>query len=169
MIDTMNVIRLGLGEYGSSRDQDTVYVAFGLGSCIGVALYDSSAKVGAMAHVVLSNSQTAVLRGGEFSPGRFADTSIPRLLSDMVAKGARREKIIAKIAGGADMFGLNNGKQGILRIGEQNVDAVKESLKKHNVPLVAMDVLGRQGRTMQLFITDGRVTVRTIGGQERAL
>jgi chemotaxis protein CheD len=163
------VIRLGLGEMGASRDSEVVFVAFGLGSCVGVALYDEFANTGGMVHIVLANSQTASIRGITPVYGRFADTAIPKLIEDMGLHGARKSRIKAKIAGGADMFGLAGAKPGVPRIGEQNVAAVRDILSREGIPIIAQDVLGREGRTMQFFVKDSRCTVRTIGGQERAI
>lgn len=97
-----------------------------LGSCVGVTLVDRGRKIGGMAHVILPDSSE-----GSGDPGKFADCAVELLLESMLAAGARRGRICAKMAGGAQMFGSasQNG------LGERNIDAVKERLKKHLIPI----------------------------------
>lgn len=71
-----------------------------LGSCIGVAVYDRVAKVGGMAHVILPDSNE-----GSGDPGKFADTAVDLLVENLVAEGAEKKRVAAKMAGGATMFG----------------------------------------------------------------
>ncbi len=73
-----------------------------LGSCVGVALYHPRLKVGALAHIVLPKSS-----GGGAAPGKFADTAIPYMIAELAKAGAARAGLVAKIAGGACMFGVS--------------------------------------------------------------
>lgn len=125
-----------------------------LGSCIGIALYDLKAGVGGMAHVMLPEAT-----GPTESPGKFADTGVDSLLQDVLKGGASRSRLLAKIAGGAAMFGAASDTG----IGARNAKAVMERLKKHEIKLVAHEVGGNKGRRMSLNPQTGDVEVQVIG------
>jgi chemotaxis protein CheD len=84
----------------------------------------------------------------------------------MLQWGARREKIVAKIFGGARMFDGFAGCRGILQIGDENIVAAREVLKELEIPLVAECVGGRTGRTIVLDLSDGSVLVRHVNDTE---
>ena len=153
---------VGMAEAKVTTSAGGVLVALGLGSCIGVCLYDPYVKVAGMAHVVLPNSA-----GHEASIGKFADTAVPLLLDMMKKHGAIQTRIRAAIAGGAQLFAFN-GSGPRLEIGPRNATAVQEQLLSHRITIIASDVGGNTGRTVHLF-ADGQVLVKTIGQGEREL
>lgn len=150
-------------------DPDTVVVATGelavadaprvlltpaLGSCVGVAVWDPARRRGGLAHVMLpSPTSTRALGKTE----RFATVAVPRLV-DAVADGAPRRALVAKIAGGATMFG---GQSGLGGIGARNVEEVLRQLALLRVRLVAEDTGGTHARTMELHTGTGLVVVRS--------
>ncbi len=157
------VITVGLGELAVSDHPEAVLVAFGLGSCVGVAAYDPVRKAGGLLHAMLPQH-----RNGDKNLTKFVDTGIPELLNRLLALGARREQIIWRYAGGAQMLaapGLSNR----FNIGAQNVGMTREVLARYALRVVGQDTGGHQGRTVRLFIADGRVTVREVSGLERLL
>ena len=159
----MTIINVGMGEIQVSKSQGTYLAAPGLGSCIGVTVYDPKVKVAGMVHVVLpdsSNSNKEIT-----SPGKYADTAIPELLDKVTKLGAIKSNLIVKISGGAQMFNLEKGGN-ILNIGMRNNIAVKAALSKEGLILKAADVGGNKGRTVKLEVSTGRVSVRIIGQQE---
>ncbi|MGO0121718.1 chemotaxis protein CheD [Desulfothermobacter acidiphilus] len=137
-----------------------VLITLGLGSCVGVALYDPIKKVGGLLHVMLP-------RSSEFTrnshPAKFADTGVPLLLAELLKLGADRRLLEAKIAGGAQMF------EGMVNIGERNVKAVKEALASAGIKLIAADVGGNRGRTMVLDTSTGKVIIKTLGASPKEL
>ncbi|NLM38941.1 MAG: chemotaxis protein CheD [Firmicutes bacterium] len=136
-----------------------VLTTVGLGSCVGVALYDSVAQVGVMGHVFLP---TARRRNETVDmPGKYADTAIPALIDEAVRLGAQKRRLWAKLAGGANLFPNLTTSNG--NIGSQNIKAVLENLALHDIPVVGQDVSGSHGRKMRFFVEDGRVTVTAIG------
>jgi len=139
-------------------------VAPGLGSCIGLIMYDYMNRIGGMVHVVLPDSSNAN-KSPNSLPGKYADTAIPSLLENLVKIGASRSSIIVKIAGGAQMFSLEKGGN-VLNIGMRNTIAVKAALAKENLIIKACDTGGNKGRTCKLEISTGKVYVRSIGQQE---
>ncbi|MER3472460.1 MAG: chemotaxis protein CheD [Armatimonadota bacterium] len=157
-------LTVGMGEICVVRGAGNVLTALGLGSCIGVCLYDPLARVAGMVHVVLPKSQAD--KPGDL-PGKFADTAIPAIVQQMVNMGASASRLKAAFAGGAQLFqfGVNNS----LDVGARNSEAVVEALKQMGIPLVARDVGGSAGRTLRLISDNGLVVVRVIGGNERDL
>jgi len=151
MSDMLNV---GIGEI-AVLDKPGKIGAIGLGSCVAVAMYDPIAKVGGMVHVLLPDS-----RGQDTElPGKFADTGVPYLLKLMEQKGARKDRIVVKIAGGASLMNVSVGSFG--DIGKRNVEAVKEQLNALGLHLQGEDTGGNEGRTFILDLTAGVFTVKT--------
>ncbi len=162
----MQTVPVGLGELKAAAEKGCVLVCYGLGSCIGLALYDPTAHVGVMVHIVLPDSSLS--RGGRTPPGKFADTAVPAAVEEAVRLGAVPSRLIARMAGGARMLHvIGAGNQ--LDIGSRNASAVREVLSRHGIPLVAEDTGGTYGRTLQLFVGTGRLLVSTVGRGEREL
>jgi chemotaxis protein CheD len=133
-----------------------------LGSCVGVVLYDRIARLGGVAHVVLPES-----RGATEQLGRFADTAIPALISDIDRALGRpsRGRLSAKLAGGASMFQAGPA----LNIGQRNCEAVERILAELGVKIEAKDVGGDAGRHLTLDTRSGIVTIRVPGGAEYSI
>lgn len=131
-----------------------------LGSCIGVALYDRVARVGGLAHVILPDSSE-----GSGDPGKFADTAVDMLLEQVVAARGEQKRLVAKITGGASMFGGETTSG----LGLRNSDAVRARLTHHAIRLAASDVGGTKGRRMLLDPETGDVEVQVIGETARVL
>lgn len=137
---------------------DAVLVTLGLGSCVAITLHDAERRVGGLAHILLPSP---ALSRRDQSPGKFPQTAIPLLMQDMVARGAAASRITARIAGGASMFG-NLQPAGTIQMGERNLVAVRAALTHHSVPLVGSAVGGDFGRTVRLYVGDGRMEVSTV-------
>lgn len=133
-----------------------ILVALGLGSCVGVIIYDSIARIGGIAHVMLPDSTKFIAQTDQ---DKFADIAIPKLIDEMVRYGARVENLTVKIAGGAQMFaGLANTE---MDVSSRNVDAVKETLKKENLKISGEDTGLNFGRTVKLDTITGKVEIST--------
>jgi chemotaxis protein CheD len=150
---------IGIGDY---RVGSFPMITIGLGSCIGLTLYDPNLRVGAMAHIMLPES------GGRTDrPGKYADTAVPLLVKELITLGCKNRSIVAKIAGGACMFeyfgtGLN--------IGERNAEKVRILLKERHIQLAAEDVGGKVGRSVTFLPSDsGRVLIRRADGSSNNL
>ncbi len=155
---------VNMGQIGV-MSQMGILTTVGLGSCVGVTLHDSVAKVGAMGHVFLPRSRN---KNDELSnPGKYADTAIPALIHLVVSAGGNPGRLVAKIAGGAHLFagsGLNS-----MQVGSNNVKAVIKHLKQAKIPIIGQDVAGTQGRKMRLFVETGVVEVTTIGKESKTI
>lgn len=150
-----NGLKVGIGEYKSSRAPQSL-VTIALGSCVGIALYESQSRVGGLSHIMLPDS-TAF--HGEKKPGKFADLAIPSLIDEMRLLGAKGE-LTAKIAGGASMF---QGKKMSphLQIGRRNVEAVKKILEELNIPILGEHTGDYVGRSMKFDLEKQTIQVRT--------
>ena len=130
----------------------------GLGSCVALILYDTSLKIGGMAHIMLPGSDNGT---GLNRPYQYAGVATDFLLKKLRAKGASRENIVAKMVGGASMF-TNDGSSEPT-VGERNIVSIRHILDEEGIPLVAKDVGGNYGRSIQLHLDSGKVTVLSIG------
>ncbi len=153
-----NVIKVGMADLNVAVSP-FVLTTLGLGSCVGVCLYDSITKVAGMAHIMLPYS---VQNKGEINPAKYADTGITLLIEEMAKKGAMKSRLIAKLAGGAQMFQFKQ-ENDIIKIGQKNIQACKEMLEKFNIKIVAEDTGGNFGRTIELSAVDGKLQIKTIG------
>ena len=135
-------------------------ITLGLGSCIGLVVYDSFAKVAGMAHIMLPNSRG--LSASE-KVGKFADTAVPAIIEEMLKKGATRTRIKAKIAGGAQMFALPGMSADFLTVGAKNVNETMARLRRMGIALVASDTGGNKGRTIEFSTSNWMLKVKTLG------
>ncbi|MCR8630789.1 MULTISPECIES: chemotaxis protein CheD [Paenibacillus] len=131
----------------------------GLGSCVGLTLYDSKALVAGMAHVMLPDSDIA--REGKLNIAKYANTAIPDMISRMQALGAVVSRLEAKMAGGAQMFAFA-GNSDTMRIGPRNVESCKVMLKQFSIPLRAEDTGGNYGRTIEFDCQTGVLLIRSV-------
>ncbi len=142
-------------------------ITIGLGSCVGIALYDKKARVAGLAHILLADSsQFTHKKKNDINPAKFADTAIPTLINLMELQGAEKRRIEAKIAGGSQLFSLNSN---IVRVGVKNVEMVKRKLKELSISLTGEDVGGNYGRTMKIDVETGKVSIYTVGRDEKVL
>ena len=136
-----------------------ILCTLGLGSCVGIALYDSTAHVGGLAHILLPSLS---LGRNSQAPGRFPQSAVPALLAEMAALGADRRRLTARLVGGASMFASLNAP-GSIQMGDRNVVACREVLSAHGIPVIAEAVGGAKGRSMWFHTADGKIEVRSVG------
>lgn len=158
------MLRVGIADYKVSKAPDTI-ISYGLGSCVGISLYDPQTKVGGLLHILLPDSTQA--RAQE-KAAKFADTGIPLLVKDVLAQGASKGRLIAKIAGGAQMFAFANASE-LMKVGTRNVEAVKAALKKEGIRITGEDTGANYGRTVQIDLETGVYTVKAIGKPEKQI
>jgi len=142
-----------------------ILTTIGLGSCVGVALYDGVKKIAGLAHIMLPDSK---LIKNNSNAAKFADTAIVKLLGDMARIGARPEFVKAKIAGGAQMFAFDSTSDA-MRIGDKNVEATRKVLAGLGIPIIAADTGATYGRTVEIHAEDGQFLIRTVGHGSRVL
>ena len=142
-----NVIKVGMADLNVCVSPDSI-TTLGLGSCVGIAIRDPVTKIGGLAHVP-----------------KFADTGIEELVKRVVARGANRGRLVAKIAGGAQMFAFQT-KNDMVRVGERNVEASKRKLAQMKIPVVAQDTGKNYGRTVIFYPETGDFVIRAVGKPE---
>lgn len=153
-------VRVGIAESGVVTDPDSIST-LGLGSCVGVTLYDEKRRIAGMVHVMLPSTELA--KGTDFNRSKFADSAIPDLLKQMILYGASERRVKAKLAGGAQMFSVGGNFDSLLKIGARNVEACKKALSVLRIPILAEDTGGFLGRTVELFSESGLLEIRAIG------
>lgn len=155
-------IQVGISEFVVA-DDDSTLKSYGLGSCVAIALFDEEAGIGGLAHVMLPSGDES--DSDDYNPGKFADTAIRAMLRRMVEQGATYTQIEAKIVGGGDMFEFDSFGDGV---GHRNVEAAKRELDRLGVPVVAEDVGGGTGRTVEFEASTGELTITTADEDDEA-
>jgi len=152
------MIKVGMADLQVCKSPD-VLTTLGLGSCVGVALYDPITKVSGLLHLMLPDSTK--IRNNE-NLAKFADTGIQELVRQMLFIGANRSRIVAKIAGGAQMFAMKSTND-LLRVGERNIEAAKENLVKSNIQIIGEETGFNYGRTVELYAENGSFIIKSVG------
>ena len=152
------VIKVGIAQMDVVKAPNTIRTS-GLGSCVGVVLYDESKQIAGLIHVMLPDSSLG--RSDAVNVAKFADTGIKALIELLKLEGVHAFKLKAKIAGGAQMFQFTSDKDS-MRIGPRNVEAVKVELRKNSIPLVAEDTGGNSGRTIEFDPITSKLNIRTV-------
>ena len=156
MIDSPTIVKVGMADLNVCRSGSIR--TLGLGSCVGLTLYDPKIQIAGMAHIMLPSSEIA--RDGNVNVAKYADTAVPELIRRMLREGAELSRLIAKMAGGAQMFAFAGNDS--MRIGARNVETCKALLSKQRIPLVAEDTGGNYGRTIELRCCDGMMNIRSV-------
>lgn len=154
------MIKVGISDYKVAKSPDKL-ITLGLGSCVGVAIYDRNNKIGGLCHIMLPDSSFFYR---DVTPGKFADLAIPQMVLE-ITKGRKNSSLVAKIAGGASMFDFLDGKAN--NIGDRNIIAVKEKLKELGIPIISKDTGGNVGRTMIVHLDTFAVDIRTVNREEK--
>jgi chemotaxis protein CheD len=153
-------IVVGMADMTVTADPTETITTHALGSCLGITLYDPVARVGGLLHVMLPDSSIDPRKANE-RPMMFVDLGIPCLFRAAYALGAKKPRIVVKVAGGATTKA--DPKDDFFRIGERNFVALRKLLWKNNVLIEAYDVGGMHSRTMVLSMANGEVNVHANG------
>ncbi len=152
------VIKVGMADLNVAKAPD-ILTTLGLGSCIGLALFDPVTKVGGLVHYMLPDSTK--LRNNS-NIAKFGDTGIRELCKRVIAEGANKRRLVAKIAGGAKMF-ETSGLSGIGNVGDRNAEEAKIVLKELGIPLIAEETGLNYGRTVELHCDTGEFYIKAVG------
>lgn len=127
-----------------------------LGSCVSVCLWDQTARVGGINHYLLP------LWNGEGLPTpKYGNIAIAKLVEKVQALGAG-SKLIAKVFGGASMWEKTDG---LLAVGQRNIELAVELLDQQRIPVISSDLGGPVGRKIIFHTGDGTVLLK----RQRAL
>jgi len=158
------LIKVGMADLNVCVSPNAI-TTLGLGSCVGIVLYDPVKKISGMVHIMLPDS-TKILNNS--NKAKFADTGIDVLIQTMIKIGADRRTLIAKIAGGAQMFAFSNNSD-MMRIGERNVEATKCKLLDLGICLKAEDTGANYGRTIEFYPENGELLIKSVGKERKIL
>ena len=163
-MDDKKEVRVGIADSAIVSSPDRL-ITMGLGSCIGIAIYDRVKKIAGLVHIMLPDSKQFK---NIVNPLKYADLGIENLVNQMINKGCRKENMTAKIAGGASMFNFPD-KKIISDIGKRNSLAAIEIINKLSIPIIGQDIGGNKGRTMIFESEDGSVLIKSIGSDIKRL
>jgi chemotaxis protein CheD len=150
---SQSLLVAGIGEMVMSSSSDSHLVAYGLGSCIALAVWDPRTRVGGLAHFMLPSGPA-----NSTSPVKFIDTGLDTFLKAVEARGAVVNRSVIKAAGAASMLTVGGG----LAIGKRNSDAMNAALAERGLTLAASALGGTAGRTVQLEVVDGRFLIKSL-------
>ena len=159
------MIKVGMADLKACKAPDNL-TTIGLGSCIGIAIHDPLTKITGLAHIMLPDS-TAMKNISNVA--KFADSGIPELYNKMIALGAKKTKMWAKIAGGAKMFGMTGSISSAINVGERNAEASILALKKLGIPVIAQDTGLNYGRTVEIYSETGDYLIKSVGKPTKTL
>lgn len=158
------MIKVGMADANICHSPDVI-TTLGLGSCVGVALYDKTTKIAGLVHVMLPDS-TKVRQNQ--NKAKFADTGIDMLIDMMRKEGANRSLLTAKIAGGAQMFAFGSNND-MLRVGQRNVEAVKAKLKELGIRILVEETGENYGRTVEFYPETGDFLIKSVGREQKII
>lgn len=158
MNETINIIKVGIADMNVIESPNLIRTS-GLGSCVGVVIYDIQKEVAGLAHIMLPESSLS--KAGSINIAKYADTAIEELVNRIYKCGCRPSNLKAKIAGGAQMFQFAT-KNEMMRIGPRNIEAVKKELHRFRISIVAEDVGGNSGRTIEFNPKTRKLSIRTV-------
>jgi chemotaxis protein CheD len=130
----------------------------GLGSCLGIAIYDPRRRIGGLAHAMLPKFQEGRNRK---KPEKYVDTAIYIMIDEMIERGCLKRNLVAKLVGGASMFIFTT--EDALNIGGRNTEVARETMDKEKIEIKAEEVGGNSGRTMNFDLKNGKIQVKKIG------
>lgn len=148
---------VSIGEFHLAAASERLAI-YGLGSCVAVLLHDKQAKRSCLGHILLPGPTT---EGSQCLPGRFASTAVPAMLQALCASGARRQRVVAKVAGGAQMFQYERPPD-THSVGDRNLTAALTALQRLGIRVEAQDTGGTHGRTVLVDAGSGRMEIRAL-------
>jgi chemotaxis protein CheD len=154
-------VKVGIAEYDVTTNGAPLTTS-GLGSCLGIGMYDEHAGVAGLVHVMLPSADEV----DGSNPAKFADTGIEALLEAMEREGADRTRVRAKVAGGSDMLDFSENGSGI---GVRNIEQVERTLAALDIPIEEKDVGGDHGRSLRLQGASGDLVVKSANKGEKTI
>lgn len=160
------MIKVGMADLKICKAPDAI-TTLGLGSCVGIAIRDPQTKIGGLAHIMLPDS-TQITSQAHNIP-KFADTGTKELVDQIVKAGANRARLVAKIAGGAQMFAFQGSGNELMAVGERNAKAVRKILAEMKIPILAEDCGLNYGRTVIFYPETGDYLIKAVGKSEKTI
>ena len=152
------VVKVGIADMNIVKPPYSIRTS-GLGSCVGLVLYDEQKALAGLVHVMLPDSSLS--KAGGLNIAKFADTAVKAMVERLVKEGARLSCLKAKMAGGAQMFQFASGGD-LMRIGPRNVEAIRKELAELHIDIISEDVGGNSGRTIEFNLKNCMLNIRTV-------
>lgn len=152
----MKTITIGIAESKIAQSPDRL-ATLGLGSCVGLVLYDPVTKICGMVHIMLPSAPKGIAISNKY---KFADTAVDELIRRMVVSGALQSRLIAKAAGGAHMFNTSYNLD-IMNIGHKNVEMCRQMLNVRRIAIASEDTGGYSGRSIEFDCENNLLEIRT--------
>ncbi len=159
----MNIV-VGVSDMKASNDPNGTLITYSLGSCIGIAIYDSVARAGGLLHFMLPESSLDTGKAAT-KPFMFADTGIPRLFKSVYALGGDKRRMRVIVVGGSQVL----DQKGFFNIGKRNEMAVRKIFHRNNVVIDYQDTGGNSNRTIRMNIATGETRVKVSGEGESTI
>ncbi len=161
----MQEIVLKSGELELTTRQNVIMYTTELGSSVAMAVYDRKSRMAGMAHIVLPDSSISNENDIIEEFGKFADTAVPAVLERLLSLGSKKEDLIIKIAGGANMYGIDENSYPF-NIGQRNIMATQQAVGKLNLEIIDSDTGGNKGRALKLNVMQGMFYIKTANQSE---
>ncbi len=160
-----NMIKVGMADLKVCKAPDAL-TTLGLGSCIGACIYDPATKVAGMVHFMLPDS-TRIKNNQNIA--KFGDTGIAETIKLMEQLGAKKSRMVAKIAGGARMFNMSAATLPNMNVGDNNIESARKVLKEFGIRIIAEDVGLNYGRTIEFYAEDGSLKIKSVGKEPKTI
>jgi len=158
-------IHVGMADLVVAKHPATL-VTLGLGSCVGLVIYDQVSRTAGMVHIMLPDSRDVK---NIPKPGKFTDTAVPLLLEQLDKLGIQRSQLRAKMAGGAQMFTMPGKDSALFAVGARNIEATTKLLASSGIRLIAADTGGSKGRSVEFHTETLKFIVKTLGSGTKEL
>jgi chemotaxis protein CheD len=149
--------RVRMGEF-LVREAPAQLAIYGLGSCVAVFIFETEKRIAGLAHILLPAPAPGAPRG---PAGKYADTAIAAIIGQILELGGARRSLIAKVAGGAHMFAASPVTDRET-LGERNIRAALEGLKRSGLEVAGMDIGGAYGRTVLADAQTGLLKITSL-------
>lgn len=158
------IIKVGMADLNICKSPDGI-TTLGLGSCVGVAVRDPVTKIGGLLHAMLPDS--TVVKNNTCVE-KFVDSGLDELVKRLVKAGAHRNRLEAKLAGGAQMFSFQRNSD-LVKVGERNAEAARKKLREMHIKLLAEDTGLNYGRTVIYYPETGVYVIKAVGKPEKSI
>jgi chemotaxis protein CheD len=152
-------VTVGIGELAVSADPGAVLVAYALGSCVAVCVWDPVARVAGLLHYLLPDSSIHLARA-RAQPGAFADSGIPLLFETAYRHGLQKARAVVQLVGGAETKTPNSA---LRQIGKRNVLAARKLLWQNGVLIAHEETGGTSARSLYLSAQNGHLDIHVDG------
>ena len=161
-LDSEIRVHVGQGEFEVTDRHNLVFSTI-LGSCVSACIRDPSLGIGGMNHFLLPAAP-----GSGADDRRYGVQAMELLVNALLAMGANRHRLEAKVFGGGRM------SAGLVDIGSKNVTFVRQFLGDEGIPIVGESLGGLQARRIHFWPATGRAKQQLVAdpglaARERAL